>query len=160
LSGGGGGDVLNGGAGADDLSGDAGRDVLNGDSGADVLRGGAGADTLDGGHGTDRLEGGSGVNQLTGGSGADVFVFKDGGFSRDTITDLQVFGSAKDTIDLSDFGFLTAYADLDAWQAANVTVTADGDVKMRLAGAQSVVIEDHTDRGEAFVEFVMDTILF
>lgn len=110
ILGGAGSDELTGGADRDKLLGDEGADTLNGGSGADRLLGGSGRDVLAGGNGrdrllggdgNDRLEGGHGGDRLTGGDGNDVFVFsaRDG---RNKITD---FGTGRDKLDLSGFGY-------------------------------------------------------
>jgi len=99
-------DVLLGRLGNDRLFGDAGDDVLDGGAGDDQLDGGTGNDALvagigndvvEGGAGNDVLDGGAGDDQLYGGAGSDTYLFGVGS-GRDTLLDLDILGTAVDTV--------------------------------------------------------------
>lgn len=97
-------------------SGGAGPDTLTGTAAGDHLSGGGGNDTLQGGAGDDLIVDGAGFDRLTGGPGADIFVL-----TRDGTTDLITdFHLNTDRIDLSDWGRIHHFADLD------ITPTQDG----------------------------------
>lgn len=98
--------------------GSDGKDTLKGTGDDDVLAGLEGKDKLNGKNGDDTLIGGAGNDLLTGGDGADTFVFDSLDFGSDRIrdfdvsegdrldfskiadelSDLDIFGSGKDTI--------------------------------------------------------------
>ncbi|MEX0309814.1 MAG: hypothetical protein AB3N17_06145 [Tateyamaria sp.] len=153
--------MLDGGAGADVLVGGAGRDTLNGSWGTDTLDGGTGGDSLDGGSGSDVLTGGAGRNVLTGGAGSDTFVFHASiGFFRDEITDFNIYGQNADVIDLSSYGFAGAGVDTAAWAETHVQQLDGGDLRISLSGAQSILITDHDNVGDALLGGVLDQLIF
>lgn len=86
------------------IGNDAAND-LAGLGGADALYGGAGNDSLSGDGGRDTLDGGEGDDLLSGGAGRDTFVYTQGAWGVDTITDFtDVDGSLDDGIDMSVAG--------------------------------------------------------
>ncbi len=118
VRGGKGDDILIGGADDDRVEGGRGSDELFGDdatgssgdrdAGHDVLLGERGDDGLTGGSGDDTLIGGRGDDLLAGEGGADVFVFGQRGFGRDSLLD---FTPGEDQVDLSGLGLGLAQID-------------------------------------------------
>ncbi|WP_374311983.1 Ig-like domain-containing protein [Dongia sp.] len=146
IEGGDGDDILDGGEDNDTLKGDVGDDVLTGDAGIDGLSGGEGDDVLDGGNGADTLDGGVGADELAGGEGRDLFLYHQGGFGADTITDFQ----AGDTIsfDRSLFGDADDVLSHAEQVGADVVITLDGANSITLVG---VNLDDVGEESFAFV---------
>lgn len=124
-------DLIDGRLGDDVLIGGAGNDTLLGGEGNDTLLGGTGDDVIKGGAGDDVIEGGAGDDRLSGGAGADVFVYRDGDFGRDVVTDF-VLG-----VDRFDF----RPAGLDR---ASLTVSQVGGAVVLGFGAASITVEGAT----------------
>jgi len=78
--------------------GNAANNRITGNAGANVIDGGSGNDSLVGGAGADKIIGGAGKDTMTGGNGCDLFVFHNGDFGGDRITD---FTQGQDRIYLS-----------------------------------------------------------
>ncbi|MCF2904252.1 hypothetical protein L0666_04565 [Octadecabacter sp. CECT 8868] len=134
---------------------------MDGSWGNDVLDGGAGNDVLQGGSGSDILYGGSGLNVLTGGNSADTFVFMpDASFFSDRVTDFQTTGLRQDVLDLTAFDIQAAVPDLTGWISENITQQENGDVSIRLSNSQSILVEDHRNLGENYVDQLVDCIWF
>lgn len=104
------------------------NDTLNGGGGNDNLMGLGGNDRLNGGIGEDVLDGGAGPDALTGGAGNDIFLFRRGEASGDTVTDFIGNGNAAgDKLHFVGYGSTLAgasFTDLGAniWQITS----ADG----------------------------------
>ena len=127
-------DTLDGNAGGDTISGGGGTDYLTGYEGADKIDGGAGDDFIVGGQGDDIITGGAGDDTLygdglrsdgytsdgtfTGETDFDTFVFSPGS-GHDTIED---FNNGEDLIDLTDFGGISGFQDINASQVGNSVV--------------------------------------
>ncbi len=125
--------------GDDTLIGGASADRLSGQNGSDSLFGGAGNDILNGGAGDDLLDGGKGDDLLTGGSGNDIFVFS-GAFGNDTIMDF----AQGDKIDLSSFGTITDFGDLEITfsnKGALITI-GESTILLRKVGEDALDGED------------------
>jgi Ca2+-binding RTX toxin-like protein len=149
IEGGEGDDILDGGADNDTLKGDLGDDVLTGNAGVDNLAGGEGDDLLDGGEGADILDGGAGADELAGGEGGDAFLYHQGGFGEDVITDFQ----AGDTLsfDRSLFGDAEDVLDHAAQVGDDVVITLDDANSITLVGVNlgNVGAESFAFVGEA-----------
>ncbi|PLX38238.1 MAG: hypothetical protein C0606_08460 [Hyphomicrobiales bacterium] len=100
------------------------------------LTGGAGDDTLSGDNGDNRLAGGLGDDSLTGVLGSDSFVYADGAFGHDTLTDFQTGAASDDVIEFST----DVFADYAAVLAA---ATDDGtDTTITFDADNTIVLED------------------
>ncbi|MEM1301082.1 MAG: calcium-binding protein [Pseudomonadota bacterium] len=161
LRGGSGNDTLDGGAGADMLQGGSGQDMLTGGLGNDYINAHSGDDVIDGGAGKDSIYMGAGADIASGGDGADRFVFRSQDLDGNTnqILDYARDGSGRDRIDLRQLDLLSGGQSMDDWIAANLSQAADGDVSINLDGTK-VLLEDHNDLGTAFLDQVVDGLMF
>ncbi|AZE04297.1 calcium-binding protein [Pseudomonas chlororaphis] len=124
------------GQGGDDLiEGGAGHDLLHGGSGNDTLLGGSGNDALYGGAQNDILVGGLGNDTLSGGVGSDLFVFDQGGFGHDLISDFNVHQNGFDQLVFSKSLFTSAAAVISATsQQGSDSLIVAGDSSITLVG--------------------------
>ena len=142
-------------------NGNALNNVITGNIGNDRLNGGNGNDTLLGGVGNDTLIGSSGADILTGGDGNDQFLYASVLESRgtgtlsasiiDRVTDLDLGGSAGDTVDRFDLPF-TVRTVLDGvtaltgtgLAAALVSLFGSGPLARTVSTAGLFSYENHT----------------
>ncbi len=124
-------DAVNGGSGNDSIFGQSGSDILYGHTGDDNIDGGSHNDGLRGGEGNDTLIGGLGDDIMRGDSGNDTFVWQQGEFGADHITDFNV---SEDKLDLSDILVNEEYSSLEdllniteANGSTTISIDANGD---------------------------------
>ncbi|AJO77810.1 type I secretion target [Pseudomonas sp. MRSN 12121] len=128
-------DLIFGQGGNDRLEGGAGNDLLHGGDGNDVLLGGSGDDALYGGAQNDVLVGGQGNDTLSGGVGSDLFVFDQGGFGHDRISDFNVHQNGFDQLVFSKSLFASAAAVIGATsQQGSDSLIVAGDSSITLVG--------------------------
>ena len=118
---------------ADVVDGQGGNDRIYAGAGDDTLSGGAGNDTIDGEKGEDRIHGGLGDDYLSGGQGNDTFVYDEGGFGRDVISDF----CNGDKIDLTGLGL--TFDDLDisssgGWWSRDTVIDFEDGSRIELKG--------------------------
>lgn len=130
------------------LTGGAGPDTLTGTAAADHISGGGGDDTLIGGAGDDLIVAGAGQDILTGGAGADTFVLARDG-QTGLITDFRL---NTDRIDLSDWGLIHHFGDLD------IAPTSDG--ALISFEDQAVQIRSHDFTPLTAFDFGQDDFVF
>jgi Ca2+-binding RTX toxin-like protein len=130
------------------LTGGAGPDLITGTGASDHLWGGAGNDTLQGGPGDDLIEDGTGLDVMIGGGGSDIFVL-----ARDGQTDrIEDFRLNTDRIDLSDWGLIHDFGDLDFSPTADGALISFED--------QAVLIRSHTFTPLTAFDFGQDDFVF
>ncbi len=112
-------------------------DTIFGSPGDDTIFGKGRNDILDGGAGDDRLVDGRGRDVLTGGTGADIFQFIEDG-KRDKITDFEL---GIDRIDLSDYGSLYSYLDLEIRSRPDGAAIIIGTEKLWITAADGQPID-------------------
>ncbi|MCL1144127.1 Ig-like domain-containing protein [Shewanella gaetbuli] len=130
--------------------------VLDGKNGDDILVGSEGNDLLIGGEGNDILIAGLGNDTLQGDAGNDIFVWQQGDFGSDTITDFNV---TEDQLDLSDLLINEENTNLDTLLNFNfepdgstiIEIDSDGngsiDQTITLDGVDLSDIYGSTDEG-------------
>lgn len=117
------------------MTGNGAANILSGQRGMDTLSGGAGNDSLSGDLGRDFLDGGGGDDRLSGGAGRDTFIYTQGTWGSDTITDFtDTDGPLDDVIDMqvagiTEFDQLTIGDDTE-----NGTLITFGPSRLRLIG--------------------------
>jgi Ca2+-binding RTX toxin-like protein len=148
LKGGTGNDTLKGGKYTDDLSGGDGNDLIEAKSMFvgdityfDILDGGDGLDTLIGGNGADLFTDTSSdafVETLNGGLGPDQFEFNDWyqGAAVDVIVGF-VGGAGGDSLGV--VSLLDAGSDRDPWNSDNYDPFADGYLRLKQSGADTLL---------------------
>ncbi len=153
-------DLVTGGHGDDKIKAGSGDDVVDAGDGNDYINAYKGDDIIDGGAGRDKIYGGAGSDVITGGSGSDRFVFRssemDG--SSDLICDFTRDGSENDRLDLCDLELLSGGQSTTDWVAEHVAYDA-GHVVISI-GSNAIALEDHLNQGNAFIDTVVDGIMF
>ena len=186
LEGGQGADTLIGGRGRDTLSYDTAGDLVinlktksvsgdtadgdiisrfenvTGGSGDDRLTGNNAANYLNGGAGNDKLTGGLGVDMLLGGVGRDKFIFKsiaDSGLAqkRDIVEDFS--HAEHDRINLRTIDASTSTPGNQAFTLVrDSTFTAEGQVRVKQSGADTIVFVNTTGSGGAEMSIVLHNV--
>lgn len=95
VRGGDGNDMILAGGGEDRVFGGAGDDDIRGGGGADQLLDGVGNDIVRGGGGRDVFFAGLGTDEFIGGGGVDTFLFNQGTFDEDTVSDFTLTSNSE-----------------------------------------------------------------
>ena len=108
------------------ITGTDNADQLQGDGNDELLRGGDGDDAISGGDGDDVLVGGDGDDIISGGDGADLIVLH---LDDEGIDEVLDFSPEEGDMVVLDYAGLEG---LGTYKRANIEVTIQGDVKVRL----------------------------
>ncbi len=115
--------------------------------------GNAGANRIFGNEGANRITTGGGNDVLTGGNGADTFVFTKQAGTTSWITDFDVTSAARDTLDLTGYGFRNLAALTAARRPGGAPLRID------LGGAQSVILANRQMASVTQSAAIVDTRL-
>ncbi len=108
------------------INGTNSADNLQGDNNDELLSGGDGNDSISGGAGDDVLIGGDGDDIITGGDGGDLLVFH---LDDEGIDEVLDFSPEQGDMVVLDYA---GFKDLGTYKRANIEVTIQGDLKVRL----------------------------
>lgn len=126
--------IINGTDGNDQIQGTSENDIINALKGDDDIHAGQGDDVVNAGDGNDVLHGGIGNNILNGGRGGDTFVLKVHPGTTTIIEDFEV-NHAKEKIDISHFGNIRYFSDLNISQQGN-------DTQIDLGANQKILLKN------------------
>ncbi|WP_147126671.1 calcium-binding protein [Shimia ponticola] len=160
INGGSGNDTVAGGEGDDRIKSGSGDDSVTGGDGRDYINAHKGDDVVDGGAGNDTIYLGAGADIASGGAGSDRFVFRTQDLDGNTnqILDYARDGSGRDRLDLRQLNLVNNGSSVDDWIAANLSQQQDGDIEIDLGGA-TILLHDHNDLGQSFMDQVLDGLL-
>lgn len=153
-------DLIDGGTGNDKIKAGSGDDIVKAGDGKDYINAYNGDDIINGGAGRDKIYGGAGSDDITGGTESDTFVFRSSEMngSVDVIRDFTRDGSENDRLDLRGLNLLSDGLSETEWVDAHVSLNA-GQVTIAI-GDNTIVLDDHLNLDVAFLETVVDGIMF